>query len=111
MIPDLTLDHVVIAVEDLQHATHDYTALLGRQPSWRGEHPTYGTQNTLFRVDNVYIELLGLASSKTKDKRWAAALSRFLEQRGEGLYALALGTSDIERTVRDVRGRGIEVVD
>ena len=35
-----------------------YGRLLGRRPSWRGEHPGYGTANTLFRLDNTYLELL-----------------------------------------------------
>ena len=34
------------------------SALLGRAPSWRGAHPDYGTANTLFKLDNTYIELL-----------------------------------------------------
>lgn len=107
---ELTLDHVVIAVHDLDGATADYEALFGRSPSWRGEHPKYGTRNTLFRIDNTYIELLGLGAGKG-DKRWAGELSRFLEQRGEGIYALALGTGDIRMTVKEMRDNGLEVVD
>ncbi len=108
---DFTLDHVVIAVENLDEATTDYTALLGREPSWRGSHPSYGTRNTLYRIDNTYIELLGLAGgAKPKDGRWAGELSRFLE-RGEGIYALALGTLDIKAAARELRGRDLEVLD
>lgn len=111
-MPDFLLDHVVIAVRDLDAATADYNALFGREPSWRGEHPAYGTRNTLYRIDNTYIELLALADSsgKKKDGRWAGELTRFLE-RGEGVYALALGTSDVNHAVRDVRDRGFEVQD
>jgi methylmalonyl-CoA epimerase len=111
VIPELTLDHIVIAVDDLDAATEDYTALLGRRPSWRGEHPAYGTNNTLFRIDNTYVELLALGPNKGKDKRWAGELSRFLDQRGEGLYALALGTSDIKDSARAARHAGLEVLD
>ncbi len=107
---DLTLDHVVIAVRDLDSATDDYRALLGREPSWRGSHPTYGTRNTLFRIDNTYIELLALGNWKAKDGRWAGELSRFLDK-GEGLYALALGTTSINNTLKDVRALGLEVQD
>jgi len=103
----LTLDHVVIAVRDLDAATADYNVLLGRDPSWRGEHPTYGTRNTLYRIDNTYIELL---APGTKKGRWANELWKRLEQ-GEGLYALALGTPDIKTTVRELRDAGLEVED
>ncbi len=109
-MPDFTLDHVVIAVQDLDAATDDYTVLLGREPSWRGEHPKYGTSNTLFRIDNTYIELLSLGAGKP-DKRWAGELSRFFQNSGEGLYALALGTADVNAAVRELRHRGLEVLD
>lgn len=105
---ELTLDHVVIAVRDLDGATADYVKLLGREPSWRGDHPTYGTRNTLFRIDNTYIELLGLGGRSSG--RWAGELSRRLEH-GEGLYMLALGTTDVNATVREMRDAGMEVQD
>ena len=53
-----SIDHIIIAVSDLAEASAEYSALLGRQPSWRGSHPDYGTANTLFKLDNTYIELL-----------------------------------------------------
>ncbi|MEX0749589.1 MAG: VOC family protein [Dehalococcoidia bacterium] len=105
---ELTLDHVVIAVRDLDAATAHYTTLLGREPSWRGDHPTYGTRNTLFRLDNTYVELLGLGEKK--HGRWAGELSRRLDD-GEGLYMLALGTPDVNAGVREMRDAGLEVQD
>ena len=106
----LRLDHLVIAVRDLDAATADSAALLGREPSWRGSHPAYGTRNTLFRIDNTYVELLALGGGK-RDGRWAGELSRFLDEHGEGLYALALGVDDVEATAREMRRRGLDVLD
>ena len=110
MSDDLTLDHVVIAVRDLDAATADYVALLGRQPAWRGEHPRYGTRNTLFKIDNTYIELLALGGGDG-DPRWSGELSRHLESQGEGVYALALGTQDVDATAREARQQGLDVLD
>ncbi|MDP9236405.1 MAG: VOC family protein [Chloroflexota bacterium] len=109
-MPDLTLDHVVIAVTDLDAATRDYIALLGRAPSWRGEHPSYGTRNTLFRIDNTYVELLALGGLG-RDPRWAGELARFLELHGEGLMTLAIGAGDVDRTAAALRKSGLEVAD
>ena len=53
-----SLDHAIILVRDLDAACGTYAALLGRRPSWRGEHPTLGTANVLYRLDNTYLELL-----------------------------------------------------
>jgi len=52
------LDHLVIVVADLDAATGSYATLLGRSPSWRGSHPGQGTENTLFRLSNTYLELI-----------------------------------------------------
>jgi methylmalonyl-CoA epimerase len=109
-MPDFTLDHLVIAVRDLDAATADYAALLGREPSWQGDHPAVGTRNTLFRIENTYVELLAPGDGKKANKAWGGELLRFLE-RGEGLYALALGTRDIDTAVQELRRADLEVLD
>lgn len=85
-----TLDHVVIGVRDLPAATACFSSLLGRRPSWKGEHPSHGTENVLYRIDNTYIELL----CPTGEGAVAAQLAARLEARGEGLVAIAFGTPD-----------------
>ena len=75
------LDHVILAVRDLDAASRAYAILLGLRASWRGEHPGEGTANTLFRVDNTYLELLApVGPGATRD-----AVRANLEVRGEGL--------------------------
>ena len=105
----LTLDHLVVAVRDLDAAAASYQRLLGRAPSWRGRHPTYGTANALFRLNNCYIELLAPAGNATSDSPWLRALNERLDRAGEGLYAIALATDNIDATVAQARERGLEV--
>ena len=52
-----SLDHAIIVVQDLDAASETYASLLGRRPSWRGEHLEMGTANALFRLENTYLEL------------------------------------------------------
>ncbi|HTO70057.1 MAG TPA: VOC family protein [Myxococcota bacterium] len=99
-----SLDHAIIAVRDLHAATHAYARLLGRAPSWRGEHPGWGTANALFRVANMYLELLGVAGEGS----FARHLSERLERDGEGLAGLAFGTDDADDCARTLRERGLE---
>ena len=73
-------DHAIIAVRDLEQAAATYEGLLGRRRSWRGEHPGLGTENVLFGLDNMYIELL----TPTGSGAIADALRRRLEEEGEG---------------------------
>lgn len=112
----LTLDHLVIAVRDLDRATDAYSKLLGLAPSWHGSHPTYGTANVLFRLPETYIELLAPTDERTGvglqpdvKSPWLQALRQRLDTTGEGLYAVALGTNDIEATLASARARGLSV--
>ncbi|MCP5056585.1 MAG: hypothetical protein GY937_07625 [bacterium] len=84
------LDHVIVAVEDLTAATRNYARLLGRSPSWRGEHPAMGTANTLFRVSNMYLELL----SPEGEGNVADMLRGRMAEHGEGPAGLAFRTPD-----------------
>lgn len=84
------LDHVILAVEDLPTATRTYARMLGRGPSWRGEHPSMGTANTLFRMPNMYLELL----APEGDGPVADLLRLRMAERGEGPAGLAFRTND-----------------
>jgi catechol 2,3-dioxygenase-like lactoylglutathione lyase family enzyme len=101
------LDHAIIAVRNLEEASATYARLLGRRPSWQGRHPYLGTANTLFRLDNTYVELLSPAGGGPL----AADLAQGLERRGEGLLALALGTDDAIGCAATLRARGVAAPD
>lgn len=97
------LDHLILAVADLDGAARCYAALLGRRPSWQGEHPALGTQNAIFRLANTSLELLAPAPEAAPGD-W---LARWLERRGEGLLGLAFGTRDAAACARFLAGRGL----
>lgn len=102
--PGLTaLDHVVIAVRDLDGAAGTYGALYGRAPSWHGAHPGQGTANVLFRLANTYVELIAPAGAGP----FAEALRGHLEVHGEGPYALAFATADAAACSAALRAAGI----
>ncbi len=98
-----SLDHVIVAVRDLEEATSTYTTLLGREPSWRGAHPGMGSANTLFRVSNTYLELL----APVEDGPTATMLRAVLDENGEGVVGIAFGTDDAEACARELRARGL----
>lgn len=102
------LDHLVIAVEDLDAAIESYTKLFGYEPSWRGVHEQLGTANALFPVDNTYLELL---ASNGNEGPGAAMIKATLELNGEGLSGLVLGTSNISDIKEDLKNHGTELQD
>jgi catechol 2,3-dioxygenase-like lactoylglutathione lyase family enzyme len=105
---DAVLDHVVLAVADLDSARADYVALLGREASWHGRHPTFGTRNVLFRLANTYLELL---APDVPGGPLADVVTASLHDRAERPFALALGVRDLARAVADARTRGLVVGD
>ena len=102
-----TIDHIIIAVSDLAEASAEYSTLLGREPSWRGAHPDYGTANTLFKLDNTYIELLA-----PQGKGMAADIvNSILEKKGDCLGGLVFGTEDANSFIAQARAQGLEASD
>lgn len=99
-----TLDHVILAVRDLGDATRRYATLLSRSPSWRGDHPGWGTANALFRLDNTYIELITPHGDGPLGRTVAAGL----DQRGEGPIGLAFATSDLGTAQAQLAASGLE---
>ena len=53
-----SIDHLIIAVENLEEAESIYRKILGIPSSWKGEHKDFGTSNCLFNFKNTYLELL-----------------------------------------------------
>jgi len=100
-----SVDHIVVAVNDLPSAQRHFVQLLGRTPSWQSEHPELGTRNVLFQLRNTFIELRSPVASGAS----ATPLREHLATRGEGLYALAFGTLDAEQVAKELRARGLSV--
>ena len=42
------LDHLIVAVRNIEEAELNYSKLFGASPVWRGEHKALGTTNSIF---------------------------------------------------------------
>ena len=102
-----TLDHLIVAVKDLEKAEQNYTKIFGMPPVWKGEHKELGTANALFNFQNTYFELLAVKG----EGLGAALVDYYLEQSGEGLIGVVLGTDDISKTTTEIRDKGFAVAD
>jgi len=104
------IDHVVVAVRDVEMAAPAMARLLGSAPTWQGVQPAEGTANALFRLANVTIELLapdGPAAAQPGST--GASLQAFIDDRGEGLFRLEFGTHDLDAVCARLRAAGIDV--
>ena len=88
-----SIDHILVAVEDLDKAVEDYSLVFGFSPSWQGSHPSLGTKNALFPLENMYLELIG----KEDEGPLGEFVCEHLKKNGESVFGLALETDDIEK--------------
>jgi catechol 2,3-dioxygenase-like lactoylglutathione lyase family enzyme len=97
------LDHVVVAVRDLDAAVAAYRALLGRSPAWRADAHGGGAMVATFALANVAVELMAPSGMGPTAER----LTAVLDAQGEGLASLAFATTDIERAHRRLARLGL----
>lgn len=106
MLTDLHLDHVLIAVRNLEQGAAHYGSL-GFTLTPLGLHPARGTHNRLILFATAYLELISIRDPAEAGAHRPDLLS-FLSSR-EGLYRFALGTGNIEAAVASLRARGLPI--
>ena len=102
-----SLDHIILAVEDLKDAEKNYKNILGIEPSWRGLHKELGTANVIFNFKNTYLELL----SAEGEGVGADFIKESIKKNGEGLAGIVLNTKDISRASKRLKDLGFLVGD
>jgi catechol 2,3-dioxygenase-like lactoylglutathione lyase family enzyme len=102
-----SVDHVIIAVEDLDEASKNYEMILGNPPVWKGEHKEFGTKNTLFNFQNTYLELLAAGDEGIG----ADLIKHMLANSGEGLNGIVFGTSDMNQFRNIIQKNSINLAD
>lgn len=98
----LKLDHIVIAVHDLERTIADYGAL-GFHVLRGGDHPGRATHNALVVfADGSYLELIAWREPSPTERWW-----QLLQKHGEGIVDFALLPRDAATTVADAKARGL----
>jgi methylmalonyl-CoA/ethylmalonyl-CoA epimerase len=98
----MKLDHIGIAVRDLDKARENYR-LLGLEESGRERLADQGVEICVFQLGEARIELLQPLGD--------GPLANFLEKRGEGLHHLAVEVADIDKELQRLREAGVRLVD
>ncbi len=98
------IDHVGIAVADLDAAVEEYGRTLGVEPVHRERVEDQGVDEVLFRIGTSFVQLLGATSPDTP-------VGRFLERRGEGVHHVGYRVLDVERALDRFRSAGVPLID
>ena len=98
------IDHVGIAVEELDAALDLYTKKLGLSVLHREAVEEQGVDAVLLDCGTGHVELLAPLGSET-------TLAKFLERRGPGLHHVAYRVIDIEAELARLKESGIQLID
>jgi methylmalonyl-CoA epimerase len=98
------IDHVGLAVEDLDAALALYQERLGMPTVHRETVEEQGVEAALLDVGDSHVELLSPLGPDT-------AVGRFLARRGPGIHHVAYRVEDIEQVLRDLAAAGMRLID
>ena len=98
------IDHIAIAVRDLEAAVAWYADVLGATVVHREVVHSDGVEEALVAVAESYVQLL----TPTTD---TSPVARFLSSRGEGLHHVAYRVADCAAALEAVKASGARVVD
>ena len=98
------LDHIAIAVADIEEASRFYTELLGLKVTGVEELPKEQVKVAFIPVGDTRIELVQPLSDESP-------ISKFLEKRGQGLHHLCFRSDDIQHDLTTIVDSGARVLD
>ena len=99
----LNIEHLGLAVQDLDAATALYTTLLGVAPYKTEPVASEAVDTVFFRVGGSKIELLAATSPDS-------AIARYLEKKPEGIHHVAFEVADIEAEMVRLRAEGFQLL-
>jgi methylmalonyl-CoA epimerase len=98
------VDHIAIVVRSIEEALKTYEEVLGLELADIVEVPEQAVKVAFLPVGESEIELVEPLTVES-------GIAKFLEKRGEGLHHICLEVDDIEAALRDLRAKGMRLID
>lgn len=98
------IDHVAIAVRDLDAAAAWYEATLGATVAHRERIESDGVEEALLKIADSYVQLL----TPTRDD---SPVARYLERKGEGVHHIGYRVTDCAAALQAMKDAGAATVD
>ncbi|HLN19815.1 MAG TPA: methylmalonyl-CoA epimerase [Bacteroidales bacterium] len=100
----LYIEHIGIAVSDIDAAIILYEKLLGQKCYCIEEVQDQKVKTAFFKVGQTKIELLQSTDPE-------GPIGKFIEKKGEGIHHIAFAVEDIEKSLKDAELKGIRLID
>jgi methylmalonyl-CoA/ethylmalonyl-CoA epimerase len=98
------IDHVGIAVHDLEAAVKWYEQMFGAEVAHRERIESDGVEEALIKVADSYIQLLQPYTDESP-------LAKYMAKNGEGIHHVGYRVDDCAEVLEDVKAQGARVVD
>ena len=98
------LDHIAIAVRNIEETLAIYGPVLGMKIEHTKVVEQQKVRISILKAGDTKIELLEPLSSES-------TVAKFLQNRGEGLHHIALEVSNIDDQLKDLKDKGITLID
>ena len=97
------IEHIGIAVSDLNEANKIYSQILGLDPYKQEIVESEGVITSFFQTKNTKIELLqGISEGN--------AISKFVEKRGQGIHHIAFEVKNIYKEIKRLKKLGFKII-
>lgn len=97
------LEHIGIAVKDLDKAESLFSQLLQTQPYKREEVPSEGVMTSFFMFGDIKFELLAATHPESP-------IAKFIEKRGEGIHHLAFESENIKMELSERKDQNMQLI-
>ena len=98
------LDHIGIAVKDLDQAMKLYREAFGIEPDLVYESSYTKAKIAFFPVGEVRIELIQPFDPES-------VVGKFLEKRGEGIHHISYRVKDVDGSLAELEKKGVQLID
>ena len=97
------IEHIGIAVNNIEEANITYEKLLGAAPYKQEEVESEGVKTSFFKTGESKIELLGATNENSP-------IAKFLKKKGEGIHHIAFAVEDIKKKIEELKTEGFMVL-
>ena len=100
----LGIDHIGIAVTNLEEALGFYTQKLGLTAEPIEDRPEHGLRIARVRIGDVELELIEATA-------WDLTMQRYLPHRGPGVYHVGLRVENVDAAVAELEDASVPIID
>jgi methylmalonyl-CoA/ethylmalonyl-CoA epimerase len=98
------LEHVAVAVRDLDAAIAHYERIWNVEVSHRERVDDQGVEEAMLPLGDAYLQLLAPTTEHS-------TVAKFIERRGEGLHHVAYEVDDLQAALTELKEKGMRLID